>query len=377
MRPNPRDQTLEFYAGRLLQAERLWPRRGPVLVAVSGGPDSVALWHFLIAEAGRRGKAGSPRPVIAAHVNHGLRGAESDGDARFVRALAKRWGVPLLETRLGSRATAARPSSTGAGAAASPGASEASLRSARYAALHALAREAGADRIFTAHTADDQAETVLFRLVRGAGLRGLGGMPVRGRVEGLRVMRPLLHAAREQVLDYLRRNKLRYRIDSSNLSPEPVRNFLRLEILPRLRERMNASAREAILRAADAIRETDGYLAAESRRLFPTLARRDGEGKISLDAATLLEYPKLLRSYLFRDAVQELNGDVRNLAATHIDALHSLVTPPNRRAVDLPGGLRARRERGRVHLEVRELRISESAGRGAPSKAGENRRSCR
>ncbi|MGH7681102.1 MAG: tRNA lysidine(34) synthetase TilS, partial [Candidatus Eiseniibacteriota bacterium] len=276
MRPNPRDQTLEFYAGRLLASERLWPRRGPVLVAVSGGPDSVALWHFLVAEAERRGAGrvskGPPAPVIAAHVNHGLRGAESDGDARFVRTLAKRWGVPIVETRLRS----------------SGGSSEETLRGARYAALHTLAREAGADRVFVAHTADDQAETVLFRLVRGAGLKGLGGMPVRGRVEGVRVMRPLLGTTRDQVLDYLSRHRLRYRTDSTNASPKPIRNFLRLEILPRLRERMNASARDAILRAADAIRETDGYLAAESRRLFPTLARRDGEGKISLDAATLL-----------------------------------------------------------------------------------------
>ncbi len=353
MRPNPRDQTLEFYAGRLLRAERLWPRRGPVLVAVSGGPDSVALWHFLAGYGARRGEGsggrgaerGGSQPVIAAHVNHGLRGPESDGDARFVRALAKRWKLPYVESSLGSL----------------PGSSEETLRSARYGALRALAEEAGAGRVFTAHTADDQAETVLFRLVRGAGLRGLGGMPVRGRVEGVRIVRPLLRTTRDQVIEYLGRHRLRYRTDSTNLSPEPIRNFLRLEIMPRLRERMNASARDAILRAADAIRDTDGYLAAESRRLFPMLARRDGAGKISLDAATLLDYPKLLRSYLFRDAVQELNGDVRNLAATHIDALHSLVTPPNRRAVDLPGGLRARRERGRVHLELRELRISEPA----------------
>lgn len=352
MRPNPRDQTLEFYAGRLLRAERLWPRRGPVLVAVSGGPDSVALWHFLAGYGARRGEGrGHGRrerqPVIAAHVNHGLRGAESDGDARFVKALAKRWKLPLVESKLGPL----------------PGSSEETLRSARYGALRALAHEVGASRVFTAHTADDQAETVLFRLVRGAALRGLGGMPVRGRVEGVRIARPLLRTTRDQVLEYLSRHRLRYRTDSSNLNPGPIRNFLRLEIMPRLRERMNASARDAILRAADAIRDTDGYLAAESRRLFPMLARRDGEGKISLDAATLLDYPKLLRSYLFRDAVQELNGDVRNLAATHIDALHSLVTPPNRRAVDLPGGLRARRERGRVHLELRELRISEPAAR--------------
>jgi tRNA(Ile)-lysidine synthase len=186
-------------------------------------------------------------------------------------------------------------------------------------------------------------------------------MPVRGRVNGVLVTRPLLGTTREEVLDYLGRCRLSYRIDSTNRSPEPLRNFVRLEILPRIRERMNGSAREAILRAAGTVREAEEYLSAESRRLLPSLLERDAGGKISLDAAKLLDYPKLLKSYLVRDAVQELNGDVRDLTAAHIDALLSLVTPPSRRSVDLPGRIRAWRERGRVHMEVRAQRISESA----------------
>ncbi len=355
MRPNPRDQTLEYFASRLIRTERLLPARGPILVAVSGGPDSIALYHFLAEYDG--GETIGSR-VIVAHVNHGFRGAESDEDARFVRAIAENGGHAFVESRLDPL----------------PSPSEESARLARYVALGELADRVGADRVFTAHTADDQAETVLFRLLRGAGLRGLAGMPIRGRVRGVRVVRPFLDTTRGQVLDYVARHELRYRVDSSNQSSEPIRNFLRLEILPRIRARMNESAREAILRGAAAIREAEDYFSGESRRLLPLLLRPDGEGKISLDAARLLDYPKPLRSYLFRDAVQELNGDVRNLAATHIDALLSLVTTPSGRSVDLPGGIRARRERGRVHLE---LRISESTGRNAPSKTGEPRHPCR
>jgi tRNA(Ile)-lysidine synthase len=193
-------------------------------------------------------------------------------------------------------------------------------------------------------------------------------MPPRGRVRGIRVVRPLLDVTRDQVLEYMSRHRLPHRVDSSNGSRAPARNYLRLEILPRIRERMNPSAREAILRAAAAIRESDQYLAAESRRILPTLLERGEEGKISLDAALLLAYPKPLRTYLFRDAVQELNGDVRDLAATHLDALLSLVTTPSRRSADLPGGIRARRDGGRVLLE---LRINEPAARNAPSNGGE------
>ena len=355
MEPNPRDARLEYFAGRSLREDRILPARGALLVAVSGGPDSVALLHFL---AAHRARTGSPSALVAAHVNHGLRGAESDDDAAFVRDLASAWGLAHVSANLEPRRAR----------------SEESARLARYEALRGLAEKADADRAATAHTADDQAETVLLRLLRGAGLRGLAGMPARGRVRGLRVVRPLLGVTREQVLDYLGRHRLRYRLDSSNESRTPARNYLRLEVLPRLRERMNPAAREAILRAAAAVREAERYFATESHRILPQILGRDPDGKIALDAERLLAYPKPLRTYLFRDAVQELNGDVRDLAATHLDALLSLVTNPSRRSADLPGGIRARREGGRVVLEIR---IQEPAARKTPSKGGESRRPCR
>ena len=355
MKPNPRDARLEYFAGRSVEDHRLLPAKGPLLVAVSGGPDSVALLHFL---AALRARTGHPSALVAAHVNHGLRGAESDGDAAFVRELATAWGLPHVAADVGPL----------------PASSEESARLARYEALRGLADSEGADRVATAHTADDQAETVLLRLLRGAGLRGLGGMPVRGRVRGVRIVRPFLHVTRDQVVDYLGRHGLTHRVDSSNESRAPSRNYLRLEILPRIRERMNPSAREAILRAAGAIREAEEYLASEARRILPDLLRREEDGKISLDASQLLAYPKPLRTYLFRDAVQELNGDVRDIAATHLDALLTLVTTPSRRSVDLPGGIRARRERDRVLLE---FRIHEPAARKAPSNSGEPGHPCR
>jgi tRNA(Ile)-lysidine synthase len=280
--------------------------------------------------------------MVAAHVNHGLRGAESDSDAEFVRDLAAGCDVPYLEARL----------------APLPAASEEAMRHARYDALGTLAREVGADRVATAHTADDQAETVLLRLLRGAGLRGLSGMPAQGRVRGIRVVRPFLGVTRAQVLEYLTRHALGYREDSSNTSLAPSRNFVRLELMPRIRERLNPSAREAILRAAATLREADAYLAAEAERHLPEVMRRVGEGKISLDACRMVHYPKTLNAYIFRFALQELNGDIRDLSTAHIDALLSLVTTPSSRSADLPGGTRARREQGLLVLVAKTLRRS-------------------
>jgi len=332
VKPNPRDASLEHFAGRALEAVRLLPETGPLLVAVSGGPDSVALLHFLVDHHRRTGlPAGG---VVAAHVNHGLRGAESDADADFARELAANWSVPFLEARvppLRSR-------------------SEETARHARYDALRELASRAGADRVATAHTADDQAETVLLRLLRGAGLHGLAGMPMRGRVRGIRVARPLLDVTRAQVLDYLHRHEIPHRLDSTNESMTPARNFVRLDLLPRIRERLNPSAREALLRAAAVVRDADQYMAGEARRLLPEVMRRENDGKISLDAARMLHYPKPLNTYLFRFALHELNGDIRDLATAHINALLSLVTSRSSRSADLPRGTRARRERDRVIL---------------------------
>ncbi|HET9251382.1 MAG TPA: tRNA lysidine(34) synthetase TilS [Candidatus Eisenbacteria bacterium] len=330
--PNPRDARLERFASRALESDRLLPPSLPLLVAVSGGPDSVALLHFL---AGYRERTGEPAGgVIAAHVNHGLRGAESEEDATFVRERAATWGLPYLEETV----------------VLAPGSSEEVCRRARYGALRAMAARSGADRIATAHTADDQAETVLLRLARGAGLRGLSGMPVSGRVQGVRVVRPFLEVTREQVLEYVGRHGLPFRTDSTNLSSRAARNFVRREIVPRMRERVNPRVREAILRAAGAIREANAFLDAEARRALPDVTCGRGPGEIRLDARALLRYPKTLRTYLLRLAVQEVAGTSRDLATTHIESLHSLVRSGSGKSLDLPGGIRVRKERDRIVL---------------------------
>ncbi len=348
MRPNPRDDRLERHADAALKGGRL-PVGQPILVAVSGGADSVALLHYL---EQHRAAAGLPQGwIVAAHVNHGLRGEESNADAEFVRDLAARWGVSYVGVLLSPLQAA----------------SEETLRHARYDALRELAREAGAGRVATAHTADDQAETVLLRMLRGAGLRGLAGMQAQGRVRGIRVVRPFLGVTRAQVLEYLGRHEIRHREDSSNRSLAPSRNFVRLDLMPRIRERLNPSVREAILRAAATLREADAYMVSEAERHLPEVMARVG-GKISLDARRMVHYPKTLNTYIFRFALQELNGDIRDVSTAHIDALLSLVTTPSSRSADLPGGTRARREQGLVVLSREPGRVREKRHRALESE---------
>ncbi|HSQ59346.1 MAG TPA: tRNA lysidine(34) synthetase TilS [Acidobacteriota bacterium] len=359
-RPNPRDATLDRLATRAIADHDLLPdAAAPIVVAVSGGADSMALLHALLAWARAEGRAG---PVIAAHVNHRLREAASDEDASFVRERSEAWGaVPeIADAALAPRARAR---------AATGAAIEADARRARYEALREIAARHGADRVITAHTADDQAETVLLRLVRGAGPRGLGGMAPSARVHGIRVVRPLLDVTRRCVLEYASRHRIPFREDASNAATAAARNYVRHELIPRIEARLNPAARDAILRAAAAIRETDRYLERRAARAYRSVRIERDEEKIILDAPKLLLYPKPLRTYVFRRAVRDLAGNLRDVAAVHLQALHQLVLARPGRETDLPGALRARRERDRLILALDPRRKQEPAPRKAPSKA--------
>ena len=325
-RPNPRDRRLELHAERLIVEHELIPLDRPLIVGVSGGPDSVALLDFLVAR----------RPsveIIVAHVNHGLRGEESDEDQAFVEGLAAKLKVRVMTTRI----------------APAKQSLEESARTLRYEALRTMAQSAHTTHVAVAHTADDQAETVLLRLIRGAGLTGLGGMRPHRAIHGLELVRPLLTTTRAEVLDYVERRDLAYRSDSSNESTDPRRNFVRLELLPRIQQ-MNPSIRDTLLREAALFREADAHLAAEARRALDGLALTRTRNKIELDAEGLLLYPQFLSKYIVRFALQELNGDILDLSSAHIDALHSLLTSQPGRSADIPMGIRAHRERGRLVL---------------------------
>lgn len=212
-----------------------------VIAALSGGADSMALFHFLFTRKEELGIA-----LEAAHVNHGLR-AGADGDEAFVRQVCRRWGVPLHVRRLS-------PPAAGAG--------EAWARAGRYAFFEGLAAEKDA-KVATAHTADDQAETVLLNLCRGAGVQGAAGIPpVRGPF-----IRPLLGVTRAQVAAYLEQNGVPHVEDETNASDDYARNRVRHTVLPAL-EAVHPGAAAALARFADAQRDAADYLNARAAALL-------------------------------------------------------------------------------------------------------------
>src|SRR5438067_9362105 len=245
-----------------------WPaerwRDVTVLVAVSGGADSVALARGLQSLGG----SGEGRLVLA-HFNHRLRGAESDADEAFVRQLAEQFGLQVIVGSAASDLTAGRSGQGIEGAA----------RQARYDFLAAAVAQTGARYLATAHTADDQAETVLFNILRGTGLAGLAGIPrLRGLSEATTIVRPLLDVKRADVLGYLQSLGQSYRDDSSNRLEDYTRNRIRLQLLPLLARDYNPRVRDALLRIAQIATQTEDFLDQQAETVLSVAARRIPSG---------------------------------------------------------------------------------------------------
>ncbi len=295
-------------------------------VAVSGGPDSVLLLHFMKLLAVRAGIT-----LGAVHFNHHLRGAESDADEAFVRNLADELGVEYV----GGGANVARV------ARETRRNLEATGRDLRYRFFFSEVSQGRFDKVATAHTANDQAETVLLRLLRGTGTRGLGGIyPV---LDG-KIIRPFLTLTRGEVLSELDKRQLKCRTDSSNLNPQLRRNKVRMELLPLLQKEYSPEVVSLLQQLAGRARDDEAYLERQAReRAYPWRVREGGEEKIPV--RPLVEFPPAIARRVLRQIVQSARGSLQGVAHTHIDALlHLAREAQSGRTLALPGGIVARRE---------------------------------
>lgn len=233
------------------------PGPGPVLVAVSGGPDSVCLLTILH-ELGYA--------LRAAHFNHRARGQASEADASFVRGLAERLGLPL-HMESADVEDLARDSSSSF---------EEVARDLRYDFLFKAARSADCGVVATGHHADDQAETVLMRILRGTTPSGLGGIPPCTEREGLRIIRPLIRLPRESVLRYLHERGCPFRVDESNRDTRYLRNRVRHELIPQLTRQYNPRLREALGRLSESLYSENELLAALTSTFLSDCLSEDG-----------------------------------------------------------------------------------------------------
>lgn len=263
------------------QIERLIDQHGifmpgeGVLVGISGGADSVALTYILHFLRPRLGI-----DLRLAHLHHSIRGRAADGDLEFVTGLASRLDLPLVSARLDvPRIARERGVSV-----------EMAARHERLAFFGAVLAETGFDKVALAHNADDQAETVLMRLVRGTGSIGLRGIAPLQEVDDMTIAHPMLTVAHEQAVAFLKAHGLRWREDSSNMSDDYMRNRIRHRLMPAIAENLNPRIRDALCRTASIVNAENEFLDEEARRLVDRLA--DGCG---IDLKEYRKSPPALR----------------------------------------------------------------------------------
>ena len=300
---------------RTIRRYGLLPAGSRVLVGLSGGSDSVALTRLLLDLA----EHGGFSVVGLAHLNHGLR-SSAQADEDFCREFAQRVGVPLDVERAAVRDYASSESLSVEDAA----------RRLRYAFLERTAAARAADRIAVGHTQDDQAETFLLKLIRGAGLRGLGGIYPRKGV----VIRPLLDVTRDDLRAYLRSRAENWIEDETNEDLANPRNRIRHRVLGELDRALEGSSRRAIARAAALIREDGQWLDALGEERFLTLARRTGAG-LELDVPGLADTPEPVRRRVLLRAMREAGGH-REIGLEHVEAVSALLNGAQG-GVDVPG----------------------------------------
>jgi len=302
-------------------------RSGPgpgLVIAFSGGADSTALLALAA-------KALTPQGarLIAAHLDHGLRGAESRRDREAAEALARRLDVTFVFDEIEGGALLNRPGGQSL---------EAAARQARYGFLKRVRREHGADYILTGHTADDNAEAVLLALLRGSGPAGLSGIPpVR---EGF-ILRPLLDFWREELVAWLNERGLSFTLDSSNQDPAFTRNRIRHELIPHLAERYNPRVKEALVRAARLMRDEEEAWAEVLQNSGLASAWRVERGQARLPLDLLTGQHRAVSRRLAREGVRRLKGRVWGLTLAQVDEVLDLAGGEKGKGLDLAQGLRA------------------------------------
>jgi tRNA(Ile)-lysidine synthase len=297
-------------------------------VAVSGGPDSVLLLDFLSHFAAEAGLA-----LAAVHFNHHLRGEESDEDERFVRRLAHDRNLPFFagEARVAEIARERRRNL------------EATARELRYRYFFSLVSQGKLDKVATAHTANDQAETVLLRLLRGAGTRGLGG--IHPTLEG-KIVRPFLSLSRSTVETEIAWRKLEARLDTSNLSNHLTRNKMRHELLPLMEREYSPEIVRLLGELAERARDDESYLEEQARARAQAWRVREGATE-KIPLQPLAEFHPAIARRVLRQAVQAVRGTLRGVTHQHIEDLRRLAgEAQSGRKVNLPGGLEVRKEFG-------------------------------
>ena len=311
---------------RFIDEKNLIKKDDRILVALSGGPDSVFLLHFLN-KFSKKFKIS----FASIHINHGLRGKAAVADENFCKKLTKKIGIPFYSVKKNVKALAKRLKVS----------TEEAGRIVRYDEFEKLSVKEGFTKIATAHIADDNAETVLLNLIKGTGLNGISGIPYsRGKI-----IRPLLVLTKEEIVQYLKFYKIDYRTDLSNLQSEYERNFLRNEVIPLIKKRLNPSFENTLLKSSEVFKEINNFVKKKLVDAIDNLVlKKRNQFCISLSYLSKIENElrgEAIRLVVEREYKTQLSFD-------EVKKIFSLIEKQSGRSINLHGKLKVVRERNEL-----------------------------
>ena len=314
-----------------------------VLIGVSGGIDSISLLYSLFFL-----KDDLKCSLVVAHVNHGLRGEQSDREAEFVKEIASELKLPCVAEKIDVLRYMAEKGLS----------KQAAARELRYAFFERAGRQYSANKIALGHTADDQAETVLMRMLRGSGAKGIAGIkPVRDE----KIIRPLIEISRDEITEFVKEKGLKYAEDPSNLEPYYLRNKIRLELIPLIKKEYNPNIIETLREAAEIVGDEDEFLEGYCSKILSDISLSKGSSLIEIDTLKLKNFHIAIQRRIIRIALKMLKGDLLKISAVHVEEiLNSINKGFSGKSLNLPDGIQAIYEYDRLRFKIQDSRFKES-----------------
>lgn len=313
-----------------IRENHMFNKGDKVVLGVSGGPDSICLLHMLHEMRKDLGIT-----LVAAHINHGLRGLDADEDERYVEDFCKNLGVEVYSTKVDLHQISKDRNLS----------CESAGREVRYEFFRNVLGKTNAQKIALAHNANDVAETMLMRMMRGTGLEGLVGIkPVRDNI----YVRPLINAKRDEIEKYCIDNNLRPRIDKTNLENIYTRNKVRLELIPYIRENFNEDIISVLNRLSDIVAKDNDFIQRQAEEKLRMYCEQYEQKVIILSEAFTLHEALLAR--IIRRALQMVSGNLNNFEKNHIYQVMDLHNKQNGKMIQLPNGIAAVNDYGKIEI---------------------------
>ncbi len=315
-----------------------------VVAGISGGADSMCLLGLLLEWRERFDLA-----ITVLHVNHGIRGAAADADEAFVESFCRENNVDFKVVHADVPKLAAMSGTT----------EEEAGRNLRYRVFAETASELNCTRIAVAHNRADNAETVVFNMLRGSGISGIKGIsPVRKISGDITVIRPLLDISRKEIEAYLAGRNMSYRTDATNFDTGYSRNAIRNIVMPVFKERINSASEEHIVRLALQAAQIEEYLKAQADKVYDGMEenaqiRKNGQNESRINVGALEQTEPVIRSMIVRRMIGELAGKLKDIGNIHVDEVLGLTAKQSGKKADLPYGITALREYGDIVLKLK------------------------